>query len=80
MRSLLAKLQKRHPTGGDAYFAALQDEVCRQPQYYGRCPLPGTIDACPIKLPDPEQQLCINREIEFRQQEANARIAHANPN
>ncbi|MCD8487872.1 MAG: hypothetical protein LRZ84_14340 [Desertifilum sp.] len=46
---------------------ALYDAVSRQPQYYGVCPLPGSQDACTIKLPNPEREAAIQFEIMDRE-------------
>lgn len=49
---------------------AIYTEVMRQPQYYGVCPLPGSTDACTIKLPNLAREAAIQHEIMLREIES----------
>lgn len=54
----------------DLWIPVVQDELLKRPDYYGVCPLPGAVNACPVQLPDPKRLEAIERENQYRMIEA----------
>lgn len=61
VRRLWERLRKRYSIP-DLLIPAIQEEVIKNPWYFGCCPLPGSGDAFPANVPSPEYLAAIARE------------------
>lgn len=61
VRRLYTRLRKRY-SFPDLLIPAIQEEVIKNPWYFGCCPLPGSGDSFPANIPTPEYLAAIARE------------------